>query len=199
MATTPTSTSTREPYKKVSTGFVYSNMGHATTNPVVRPVTDQQALSVRPATPISYNVPKRSLDLARSSITEEYIAHGLDLSKKGLNAAKVAGCEVNNADVAANYLWTSNKIVAVINAMLRNQEEQAQQAHFFYESEAPGIHFTIEHNHNTFKIQQSVMVKQEDGTWKNDLVDITYVDENTMEINLSEPSHIMVVVEKLGE
>jgi hypothetical protein len=52
MATTVTSTPTREPYKKVSTGFVYANMGHATENPVVRPVTDQKSLTVRPTTPI---------------------------------------------------------------------------------------------------------------------------------------------------
>lgn len=185
-------TTTNTTYEKVNTTFVYKNLGHETNNTVVTSPKDVTNLSTKPTSPISYDVPNRVLNLAKESITAEYLQRNLDMSKMGFNAASVGGCRVDNQAISNYTLWSSERIMAQIQAGIRNIELGMFGDRANYISDMPNIHFHIQHNLNSLNIDYTLLVQQEDGSWKNDLCDVTFIDANSMTVELSEPSQIRI-------
>ena len=53
---------------------------------------------------------------------------------------------------------------------------------------------TLVHNLKSFNLLHSILVQHEDGYWYNDIARIQYIDQNTVNISLIEPSPIKLVM-----
>jgi len=193
MATTQNTT-----HDKVQTTFVYKNLGHITDNTVFTSPKDVTNLSTKPSNPISYDVPNRVLNLAKQSITSEYLQRNLDMSGTGFNAAMVGGCTVDNQGIGSNTLWSSERVMSQIELEIRNMQMGSLGDRYVYIADMPDIFFEIQHDLGSIDIDFTILVEQPNGSWKNDLCDITFLDNMSMTVELSEPAKIRVSLHALS-
>ena len=184
--------------QKVSTSFVYRNLGHVTENKVASP-SSVTSLSVATRSPITYNVPDRVLDIGDQSITKEHLQRNLDMSDYGFNAAMVDGHSVDNRTTDGNALWTASRILDQIRVALANYTVDAQGLRYVFTASEPDTEFVINHNLGSFVVDYTLLVKYDDGSWHNDIGSVVYKTINTAVITLSEPAIILAIFHLLDQ
>ena len=76
---------------------------------------------------------------------------------------------------------------------LKREEDSEDEREFVYTSPVPLVTHVVTHNLNTLDLDYSILVEWvEDGSWRNDLVGVSFTDLNTMEVSLSEASRIKI-------
>jgi flagellar hook-basal body complex protein FliE len=101
-----------------------------------------------------------------------------------VNAINSVKSDVNNA--SSDQTKAISDLKTAINAK-----------NFFYISNGASKTHTVAHNFNTNKLLYTVMVKNSDGIYCNDIVPVSETDSNTLSITLSEARDIKVIVQSL--
>lgn len=85
-----------------------------------------------------------------------------------------------------------NRVTDVENNVTGNHNLTSSFASFTYESLEPMTTHTITHNMGTFSLVGEPLVMNDDGQWERNVLTINYLDENTIEIVMTEPRNILL-------
>lgn len=200
-----------------STQFIQQYLGQAIDTQSLKPLPSS-------ASPIAYDAHLRRLILQQHSLIQEYFARNIDLSNTGFNADKVDGCHVDDEGEDNHSLWTAEKILSALrgtqhlryaiatmetsglmSAMdkqlleaLRAEELRERATEFKYQSSLPQTTHLVTHNLGSFDIEFTVLVEHPDGSWRNDMVGVAFLNPTQVRIDLSEPCNIRLLLHVHG-